>query len=195
MTGARRPSQHSAAPLEELVFVDELEVWLVRKRIKNVNLRVKPPDGRIEVSAPLHVDSDFVRSFVREKHDWIVRQQERIAASPQGRAAAASPDEVAQWKAVVQAFVPPLIAKWEPIMGVKAGKIAYRNMTSRWGSCQPATGRICINVRLALYPPECLEYVVVHELCHLLERGHGPRFQALMDAFLPDWRAIRAKLR
>ena len=58
-----------------------------------------------------------------------------------------------------------------------------------------ATGRICINVRLALYPPECLEYVVVHELCHLLERGHGSRFKALMDAFMPDWRDRRAKLR
>ena len=51
---------------------------------------------------------------------------------------------------------------------MKAQKLAYRNMKSRWGSCQPSTGRICINVRLALYPPECLEYVVVHELCHLL---------------------------
>lgn len=179
----------------ELVFIDGLEVWLTRKAIKNMHLRVKPPDGRIEVSAPLRVDTSFVRAFVREKRDWIRKQQERIAASPQGRAAAASPDEVAQWREVVQAFVPPLIAKWEPIIGVKAGKIAYRNMTSRWGSCQPSTGRICINVRLALYPPECLEYVVVHELCHLLERGHGPRFHALMDAFLPDWKAIRAKLR
>ena len=80
-------------------------------------------------------------------------------------------------------------------MGVRAGKVAYRNMTSRWGSCQPSTGRICINVRLALYPPECLEYVVVHELCHLLERGHGPRFHELMDAFMPDWKTRRAKLR
>lgn len=196
MTG-RAPAggRRDAAPLEELVFVDEFEVWILRKRIKNINLRVKPPDGRIEVSAPLRVDTSFVRAFVREKRDWIRKQQERIAASPQGRAAAASPDEVAQWREVVQAFVPPLIAKWEPIMGVKAGKIAYRNMTSRWGSCQPSTGRICINVRLALYPPECLEYVVVHELCHLPERGHGPRFHALMDAFLPDWKAIRAKLR
>ena len=196
MTG-RAPAggRRDAAPLEELVFVDEFEVWILRNRIKNINLRVKPPDGRIEVSAPLRVDTSFVRAFVREKRDWIRKQQERIAASPQGRAAAASPDEVAQWREVVQAFVPPLIAKWEPIMGVKAGKIAYRNMTSRWGSCQPSTGRICINVRLALYPPECLEYVVVHELCHLLERGHGPRFHALMDAFLPDWKAIRAKLR
>lgn len=196
MTG-RAPAggRCDAAPLEELVFVDEFEVWILRKRIKNINLRVKPPDGRIEVSAPLRVDTSFVRAFVREKRDWILRQQKRIAASPQGRAAAASPDEVAQWREVVQAFVPPLIAKWEPIMGVKAGKIAYRNMTSRWGSCQPSTGRICINVRLALYPPECLEYVVVHELCHLLERGHGPRFHALMDAFLPGWKAIRVKLR
>ena len=196
MTG-RAPAggRRDAAPLEELVFVDEFEVWILRKRIKNINLRVKPPDGRIEVSAPLRVDTSFVRAFVREKRDWILRQQKRIAASPQGRAAAASPDEVAQWREVVQAFVPSLIAKWEPIMGVKAGKIAYRSMTSRWGSCQPSTGRICINVRLALYPPECLEYVVVHELCHLLERGHGPRFHALMDAFLPDWKAIRAKLR
>lgn len=196
MTG-RAPAggRRDAAPLEELVFVDEFEVWILRKRIKNINLRVKPPDGRIEVSAPLRVDASFVRVFVREKRDWIRKQQERIAASPQGRAAAASPDEVAQWREVVQAFVPSLIAKWEPIMGVKAGKIAYRNMTSRWGSCQPSTGRICINVRLALYPPECLEYVVVHELCHLLERGHGPRFHALMDAFLPGWKAIRAKLR
>ena len=196
MTG-RAPAggRCDAAPLEELVFVDEFEVWILRKRIKNINLHVKPPDGRIEVSAPLRVDISFVRAFVREKRDWILRQQKRIAASPQGRAAAASPDEVAQWREVVQAFVPSLIAKWEPIMGVKAGKIAYRNMTSRWGSCQPSTGRICINVRLALYPPECLEYVVVHELCHLLERGHGPRFHALMDAFLPGWKAIRAKLR
>lgn len=196
MTGrASAGARRSAAPVEELVFVDEFEVWILRKRVKNVNLRVKPPDGRIEVSAPMRVDSEFVKAFVHEKRDWIRNQQNRIAASPQGRAAAASSDEVAQWKAVVQAFVPPLIAKWEPIIGVKAGKIAYRNMTSRWGSCQPSTGRICINVRLALYPPECLEYVVVHELCHLLERGHGPRFHALMDAFLPDWKAIRAKLR
>ena len=196
MTGGGPARMRSGAvSSEEVVRVDGFQVKIVRKRIKNINLRVKPPDGRIEVSVPFGTDSAFVRAFVREKRDWITEQQKRIAESPQGRAMEASPEEVAQWKAVVQAFVPPLITKWEPIMGVKAGKIAYRNMTSRWGSCQPSTGRICINVRLALYPPECLEYVVVHELCHLLERGHGPRFQMLMDRFLPDWRATRAKLR
>ena len=177
----------------EIVPIDDLEIVLTRKAIKNMHLRVKPPEGRIEVSAPLRLPLSTIRGFVREKRAWIEAQRAAIAASPRAEAAAATP--VAQWRAVVQACVPPLIAAWEPIMGVKAGKIAYRNMTSRWGSCQPTTGRICINVRLALYPPECLEYVVVHELCHLLERGHGPRFHVLMDHFMPDWKARRAKLR
>lgn len=190
--GKRAPRSAGQA---RLLFVDDLEVWVTRKRVKNVNLRVKPPDGRVEVSAPPSTSDVFIADLVREKRSWIDRHVREIVNSPRGRAAEASPEEVAQWKAVVSAFVPALIGKWEPVMGVKAGKIAYRNMTSRWGSCQPATGRICINVRLALYPPECLEYVVVHELCHLLERGHGPRFHALMDAFLPDWRDRRAKLR
>ena len=189
-----RQSRSAARPTQ-LVFIDDLEVWLTRKSIKNMHLRVKPPDGRIEVSAPLRLPQRTIERFVREKRDWIQAQQQAIAASPRVEAAEASPEEIEQWKAVVCACVPPLIEALEPNLGVKAGKLAYRNMTSRWGSCQPATGRICINVRLALYPPECLEYVVVHELCHLLERGHGPKFHALMDAVMPDWKQRRAKLR
>lgn len=178
----------------ELV-VDGLSVRLVCKRIKNLNLRVKAPDGRVEVSAPLRTPDAAVTAFVRAKRAWIEAKRAEVASSPRVEAAAATPDEVAAWRAVVEACVPALIEAWEPLMGVKAGKLAYRNMTSRWGSCQPATGRICINVRLALYPPECLEYVVVHELCHLRERGHGQRFKDLMDTYLPDWRERRAKLR
>lgn len=195
MTRRATAARQDARPAQELVFVDEFEVWVIRKRIKNINLRVRPPEGRIEVSAPWGTDLESIRTLVREKRDWIRRQQERVAETPMGRAAGASAEDVAQWKKVVQSFVPALIEKWEPIMGVKAGKLAYRNMSSRWGSCQPSTGRICINVRLALYPPECLEYVVVHELCHLKVPGHGADFKALMDAYLPNWRAIRAKLR
>lgn len=179
---------------EKLLDVDGLPVRLVRKRVKNVNLRVLPPDGRVEVSAPARTSTRMVCAFVREKRAWIEAQQARLASSPAAKAAAATPEEVAEWRAVVAACTPALIEAWEPIIGVKAGRLAFRNMTSRWGSCQPATGRICINVRLALYPPECLEYVVVHELCHLRERGHGPAFKALMDRYLPDWRTRKAKL-
>ena len=191
--GGRRAPARVAEPVE--LEVDDLVVRLTRKRVKNLNMRVHRSGGFVEISAPVHVGDGEVMRFVREKRGWIDAKLAQVAASPAAVAAEAPPDEVAAWRAVVKACVPALVEAWEPIMGVKAGKLAYRNMTSRWGSCQPATGRICINVRLALYPPECLEYVVVHELCHLLERGHGPRFKALMDAFMPDWRTRRAKLR
>ena len=179
----------------ELVFIDELEVWVTRKSVKNLSLGVKPPDGRIEITAPLSVDDGFIADFVREKHGWIVRKQAEILRSPMTLAAGADKQEVETWRRVVKAFVPDLVAKWEPVLGVKAGKVAYRNMTSRWGSCQPSTGRICINVRLALYPPECLEYVVVHELCHLRVAGHGPAFWALVESCLPNYKVAKAKLK
>lgn len=179
----------------QLVFVDEFEVWVTRKRVKNINIRLKPPDGRIEVSVPEYLSQSRLERFVREHRGWILRNQRAILDSTQAKAANATDEERRQWREVVEAFVPVLIERWEPIMGVKSGKLAYRDMTSRWGSCQPSTGRICINIRLALYPPECLEYVVVHELCHLLVRGHGVDFKALMDLYLPDWRDRRALLR
>ena len=192
--GRTRAGARSAAD-ECTLLVDGIEVRLSRKRVKNLNLRISRDGSHVDVSAPSWVSEDEVRDFVRRKAAWIESHLAQAADTPMARAAKATPEEVAAWREVVSACVPALIAAWEPIMGVKAGKIAYRNMTSRWGSCQPSTGRICINVRLALYPPECLEYVVVHELCHLLERGHGPRFHQLMDTFMPDWKQRRAKLR
>lgn len=183
------------SPSGEITVVDGIEAHIVRKRVKNVNLRIARDGSHVDVSAPSWVSDSEVEAFIRSKSAWIASSMAQAAQAPMARAAQATPEEVAAWRETVSACVPALVAAWEPIMGVKAGKLAYRNMTSRWGSCQPATGRICINVRLALYPPECLEYVVVHELCHLLERGHGPRFHQLMDAFMPDWKQRRAKLR
>ena len=181
------------------MFVDDLEVWVIGKpRIKNMNMRVQPPDGRIEVSVPARrflTSSDDIAAFVRSKRTWLDRARADVLSSPMAQAAAATPDQVRMWRQVVEAFTPALVERWEPVFGVKAGKLEYRNMKSRWGSCQPSTGRICINVRLALYPRECLEYVVVHELCHLLVRGHGPEFQDLMTSVMPDWKQRRAKLR
>lgn len=196
-SGARRATRSTkrVSYPPELVFFDDLEAWVTRKSVKNLSLGVKPPDGRIEITAPLALSDRQIEAFVREKRDWIVRKQEEILSSPMSLATVADKKEVEMWRKVVKACVPGLIAKWEPILGVKAGKLAYRNMTSRWGSCQPSTGRICINVRLALYPPECLEYVVVHELCHLRVAGHGPAFWALVETCLPNYKKAKAKLK
>lgn len=184
-----------AASSPQLVFIDGLEVWVTRKNVKNLSMRVSPPDGRIEVNLPLRATERLLHDFVVEHKGWIEKKQRAMASSPMAQADNASKQEIEEWRTLVKAFVPHLVAKWEPVLGVRVNTLAYRNMKSRWGSCQPSTGRVCINVRLALYPPECLEYVVVHELCHLRVSGHGPAFWALVGQCLPDYKAIRAKLK
>ncbi len=191
---SRRYSGAHVGEPEDCVFAG-IPVRVVRKRVKNVSLRIARDGSRVDVSAPTCVPLPDIEAFVVQKRVWIEKRLAEAAASPAARAERATPDELAEWRSVVSACVPVLVEAWEPVMGVKAGRLDYRNMKSRWGSCQPSTGRICINVRLALYPPECLEYVVVHELCHLLVPGHGEPFRRLMDAYLPDWKARRDKLR
>jgi predicted metal-dependent hydrolase len=87
-----------------------------------------------------------------------------------------------------------LIRRWEPLMRVRVSRITVRRMTSRWGSCTTQTGAIRINLELARLSPKYLEYLVVHEMVHLLEPSHNMYFQALMDRFLPPWRELRREL-
>ena len=86
------------------------------------------------------------------------------------------------------------LRKWERIMKVASSKIVIRRMKTKWGSCNTRSGRINLNLELIRRPPACLEFVIVHELCHLLEDGHGKRFYKFMDKFLPDWKRRKAVL-
>lgn len=87
-----------------------------------------------------------------------------------------------------------LIQKWAPHMGVETPSFIARKMKTKWGSCTPEAKSIRINLELAKKPPECLEYIVVHELTHLLEPTHNSRFIALMTKFMPKWRFYRDEL-
>jgi predicted metal-dependent hydrolase len=88
----------------------------------------------------------------------------------------------------------PLMAQWAETMGVQPGALKTQRMTSRWGSCHISKGVIKLNSELARKPKYMLEYVLVHELVHLFERGHNARFYGLMDRFLPDWKSRKAAL-
>lgn len=88
----------------------------------------------------------------------------------------------------------PLMAKWQQRIGVQVTDWAIKRMKTKWGTCNPSAGRIWLNLELAKKPVPCLEYLIVHELVHLIERKHNERFIALMDEHLPDWKARRALL-
>ena len=87
-----------------------------------------------------------------------------------------------------------MTAKWEPLIGVQAGRFFIQRMKTKWGSCSAEAGSIRLNTDLARKPPECLEYILVHELVHLLEPTHNARFLALMQRYMPTWRAYRDQL-
>lgn len=97
----------------------------------------------------------------------------------------------AWYRQQLRAAVQPLLAKWERAMGVKAEKIFVQRMKTKWGSCSPKTSSLRLNTDLAKKPIECLEYIVVHEMAHLIEPTHNHRFTALMDRLMPNWRMHR----
>ena len=94
----------------------------------------------------------------------------------------------------IKQAVPPLFAKWERVMGVKVERFFVQRMKTKWGSCNVRARNVRLNTDLAKKPRECLEYVVVHELVHLLEPTHNPRFITLLDQFMPKWQSCRQML-
>ncbi len=100
----------------------------------------------------------------------------------------------AWYRAELKRRIPPLLEQWQPQIGVEVAGWGVKRMKTRWGSCNIAARRIWLNLELIKKPPHCLEYVLVHELVHLLERHHNERFHALMDRYLPQWRLHRDEL-
>ena len=92
------------------------------------------------------------------------------------------------YRARLRERIPEIVAKWEPRIGVNVAEWRIRRMRTRWGTCNPDAGRIWLNSELAKKPVSCLEYVVVHEMVHLVERGHNERFRGILDRVMPKWR-------
>ena len=155
--------------IREMVNGESHYVWGSRLRLKVIE---RPGRAHIEVDGDrllLFSPTETTTEYRREVLDRWYRDQLRRA-------------------------IPGLIEKWERKMRVKVPKWSIRRMKTKWGSCNRETGHIWFNVELAKKHPECLEYLAVHEMTHLLERSHGPRFTKLMDKYLPDWRARRERL-
>ena len=94
----------------------------------------------------------------------------------------------------IKQAAPPLIAKWERLLRVSVSRVYVQHMKTKWGGCNPATRSVRLNTELARKPNECLEYIVVHEMAHLLEPTHNARFIALMDRIMPNWQLRRRQL-
>ena len=168
-----------------------MEYELNRKQIRTLRLTVRPPDGRVVVNAPVRMSRAFIEEFVRLKEAWILEKQREIRAK---QVYAVRPEEKEVWRRAMRERVAVLLPQWEARTGLSCAGVTIRDMTSRWGSCNTRTKHITLNLQLAKRPDEALSYVILHELVHTRVPDHGPRFRALMDEYMPDWRRIRRTL-
>lgn len=184
----------SQAAVTRTVFTDHGEICydLTRKRVKNLNLRVER-DGAVRVSAPARVSLAYIDAFVAGRAAFIHAAQARFAEE-QARLAAMPEVDDGLCRERVQTVLERLFPLIAPYYNGPFPKLKLRTMKSRWGSCAWGTATVTLNRRLWFAPPECLEYVALHELCHLVVHDHSPRFHDLMTRLMPDWKARKRKL-
>jgi len=221
------------------INISGIPVEIFKKNIKNLNLRVKPPEGRVTVSVPRSMSNAEIERFVRSRAAWIEAQVAKCRALPprSSREYAAGetlyvfgaphhlqaapgsknslnladgkafltlrPESTAQqresfvrewYRTLLKAEITRLLPKWERITKLTASSWQIKDMSTRWGSCNTRTGKIWLNLQLSKAPLPCLEYVILHELLHLVEPGHNKNFYALMDNFMPEWKNLKAEL-
>lgn len=176
----------------QTIQVGDILIAVTRKRIRHVHLRVHAPDGRVTMSAPHSVRLRTVEEFATTRLAWIRRQQARVRLRE--REVPRSVADVERHKALLHHLLPSLIEKWELRLNVRLAGYSLRRMKTRWGSCNYRTKRMRLNSELAAKASHLLEYVLVHEMVHLIVPNHGPRFVAMMNEHYPAWRKARGEL-
>lgn len=220
------------------IVIGGISVAVTRKRIKNMYIRVTPPNGDVLVSAPYSASEGEVSGFILSREQWIKKHVSRIQDQKRpvnkyekGESAAlfgelyplevieagkpraslengavtlyVKPQSTLEERALLmrkfytdalKSVLPELILRDEAIVGRHALEWCFSEMKTRWGVCNVQKERITLNTRLATRPMECIEYVVIHELTHLIEKSHNATFKAYLDKFCPDWRSIRKLL-
>ena len=184
---------NAAVERTELRRAGGVEYTLTRKRVKNLNLRLAP-DGSVRASAPLRASGAAVDAFVAAHAGWVQKALSRQQAAEAARAALPTPT-AAECLPLFEAVSERVFPRFEKVLGGKKPVLKVRDTRTRWGSCHPAKRQITLAARLALQPPQAIEYVVVHEYCHFVHPDHQAGFWALVESLLPDYKARRALLR
>ncbi len=170
-------------------------VEIIRSARKTMTLEVTK-EGRVIVRAPFRMPEARIRAFVEEKKAWISRNVARMEQNCRMKEQAGSitsEQRIAGMKAAREKIT-ERAAYYAPVLGVTYGKITIRDQKTRWGSCSEK-GNLNFTWKLILAPPEVLDYVVVHELCHRLEMNHSRRFWEHVARVLPDYETRRAWLK
>jgi len=184
----------------------------VRRNCKRIRLAYHPAEHKLTMSVPPGTPTKAIDEFLYRNRSWI---EERMQGDAPWQPAFADGErhlllgqyvtlgghvpvgeaEFERYRAqALTAVLRTLLARWTDRMGVQVKAVTIRDTRSRWGSCRKSTASLSFSLRLARVPQDCIEEVVVHELCHLTHADHSPAFYALMTRYLPDWRVRNERL-
>lgn len=225
--------------MTQQIQLGSIDVAVSFKDIKNVHLSVHPPDGRVTVSAPLHMDVDTIRVYAATKLAWIKKERSKIleqerqgekvyitreshflfgkryllkhTPSAQPRIIvhhskiemkAPAHYDATQKEALLYRFyrrelrtkLDTLVTVYATKMGLPIPSFGIRRMKTKWGSCASERRHLWFNIELAKKPLDCIEYIVVHEMAHLLERRHNQHFTEIVARYFPGWEVQRKLL-
>ena len=163
---------------------------IIKSDRKTIAIQIKP-DGQVVVRCPKRMRIEEAQRFVESKADWIEKHLEN--RQPQN-VVKYTHREIEQLREQARKLIAERVKHFAPIVGVTYGQIAIRTQHTRWGSCS-SKGNLNFNCLLTLAPPEVLDYVVVHELCHRKELNHSARFWNEVERILPDYKTRRSWLK
>lgn len=167
------------------------EYRLIRSKRRTLALQIK--GGELTVRAPERLEKSRIDDFVGRKEPWIqihiARQEERSRLHPE-------PDEEQRQRlrSMAEEILPQRVEHYGKITGLRPKQVRINQAKTRFGSCS-SKGNICFSWRLMEYPPEAIDYVVLHELCHLRFMDHSANFYALVEQYMPDWKRRREMLK
>ena len=177
-----------------------MTIQLTYRRTSRLSMRIVK-NGDVHVSAPIGMSKKEVEAFINQHQEWIVEARKKTIERQNQRAdfysqlPLTTKAQKVEATERVGALVEPMLERHAKVMGVNPSAVRYKPMISRWGMCNVKERSICYSTYLLLLPDWCVEHVVVHELCHLLEPSHNARFHALMDKYYPRWKEARKETR
>lgn len=225
---------------EYTIKVDDLNIKVIKKNIKNINIAVCPPNGTVGVSAPNSTKDEDIRSVIiskmhlikkhqklfinqqredskefvtGEKHYFlgneyllkvhhyckkprVILEDKKIKLFISKEASRISRERIfySWYRQEFKKILPAIIKKWELKTNLKVSEYRIKRMKTRWGTCNPFFRRIWLNLELIKKPINCIEYVVVHEIVHFIEKTHNYKFVANMNRFMPNWQSFKKDL-
>ena len=226
--------------MEKSIVIENIVIDIERKNIKNMYIRIYPPEGKVKMTVPKYIKEDAIRMFATSRISWIKTQREKIKNKPpqwelkfvtgeshylwgkiyimevlytdnsnkviidrdililevkKGSSKEQREHIMTEWyREQLKEAIPIALELCTKIVGKSPNEWHVKNMRTRWGTCNPSKKRIWLNLQLAKKPPECLDYVIIHELVHLYVRKHDDKFKAYMDKFYPNWWMVKKRL-